>query len=63
VSDPTVTVTVLDGAFQVITSFPMAGAPQDVPLDPGIYAVRRSDESIQDQTLIPVTAEREHVVV
>lgn len=63
--DPSVTVEILDGALKVIASFPMAGAPRDLPVDPGLYAYRRSDRpaDVPPTLFPPVTKEHEHVEV
>ena len=61
--DPAVTVTVLDGAFNMLESFPMEGGEHAVRLDPAVYVVRRSDRGEAGQVLVAVTAEHQHVSV
>jgi Caspase domain len=61
--DPAVTVTVVDGALATVAAFPMTDGSRHVPLDPGLYGVRRSDQPDAGQALIRVTTEHEHVTV
>jgi hypothetical protein len=60
--DPAVTVAVLDGKFAELESFAMSGGSRDVPVDAGLYAVRRSDQR-DDPKLVSVTKGVEDVVV
>jgi hypothetical protein len=61
--DGAVTVTVLDGTYQPVASFPMTGGPHDVGVEVGLYAVRRSDQPDAAEKRVSVQTERHDVTV